>query len=485
MTTKTGITPKTNLMEAFRKFAEVNSSWASNTIRVYNKNINDIVDYMADREIEPILENVTYELGKTWISELEEFYSPKSIQQKLATLVSMFSHYNRIGVITGNPFSVIKVNDYTDERHSDHLNINEFRQMYKAAIELEEEGIPVLIAVHLAMFTSFRNSTLKKLKVKSISIHNGGVELKVEKKKTQHNPEKELTKRNSKNNELFIPLPPKLLLRLEEYIDGRDLEESLLYGLQGKPLANKQFNYIVKRVCEHLRWTSKDKVGEKATENTQINFTPHGFRYTLTTLISEMGVPDDSIRYLLGHSEKFFKGNVTSYILTNLRQVKEIRAAQVLLETLIETALELEGKGIQLDLNSFSLELPRAYDFQKKNNNYVNIFRESILQYAYQKQYEMMRTGGNETSYLTYIAPELPNQYTVQLMNQMYSNMHQQQFMQSQQYRGEYVPYQHQDMYPQQYVPGYQPDLQQSGMSLNIPLHTPYYPNQSSFPKRF
>lgn len=41
---------------------------------------------------------------------------------------------------------------------------------------------------------------------------------------------------------------------LKNFIQNKRPEDPLLYGLKGKPLENKQMNYITDKVCEHLGW---------------------------------------------------------------------------------------------------------------------------------------------------------------------------------------------------------------------------------------
>src|SRR5690606_10250412 len=114
-----------------------------------------------------------------------------------------------------------------------------FLQMYKTANELEREGVPVLILVHLSMFTALCNKSLTQLKIKSISFDDGGVWIPSSKR--------DLTRPISKGTHMFhmfIPLPPKLLSRLQRYVNGKDLDGPLLFGLRGNPLANNGINYI-------------------------------------------------------------------------------------------------------------------------------------------------------------------------------------------------------------------------------------------------
>jgi hypothetical protein len=187
---------------------------------------------------------------------------------------------------------------------------------------------------------------------------------------------------------------------LTQYTERMEPDGALLYGLRGKSLINKQMNYIIDKVCEHLGWVKVEyenpenedhnntkgkgrRKGNKTVHKTEKYFTPHGLRYTLSTLLHEMGVSDDAIRFLLGHS-KYELGALQHYILSDAKYIKEIRAAQVIIETLFETTMELETNyNITLNLEEIYVELPNVFSNQLKNKNYINLFKEHLVKYAF------------------------------------------------------------------------------------------------------
>jgi len=130
---------------------------------------------------------------------------------------------------------------------------------------------------------------------------------------------------------------------------------------------------------EHDNVIGKRRKGKKTVHKTEKHFTPHGLRYTLSTLLHEMGVSDDAIRFLLGHS-KYELGALQHYILSDAKYIKEIRAAQVIIETLFETAMELESNyNITLDLDEIYGELSNVFTNQKKDKNYIHLFKEHLV----------------------------------------------------------------------------------------------------------
>ncbi|WP_199426674.1 tyrosine-type recombinase/integrase [Thermaerobacillus caldiproteolyticus] len=443
---KTTITPKSTLLEGFNEF-EKSQPWSKNTRRSYRKNVINLSDYMLKQGLEPVFENIDYEFVKKWENDQrKQGYSPQSIKQHKATMQSMFSHYNQLGVITGNPFAALKVTDSNKPKHhSRALNITELYQVYKTAFELQENGVNVLIPTLIDMFTALRVTSLEKLTVRSVSTTMNGLVYEFDPTKDRVEEDKLLgqyleeeevynhtdNSPNSKNKDFFIPLPPKLMQLLIKYTEHMKPDDALLYGLRGKPLVNKQMNYIINKVCEHLGWMKveyensengehdnvigKRRKGKKTVHKTEKHFTPHGLRYTLSTLLHEMGVSDDAIRFLLGHS-KYELGALQHYILSDAKYIKEIRAAQVIIETLFETAMELESNyNITLDLEEIYEELPNVFTNQKKDKNYIHLFKEHLVKYASCKleQKILNQSGDRQSDYFTFKAPELYNQMTM------------------------------------------------------------------------
>ncbi|MEK4874846.1 site-specific integrase [Bacillus sp. FSL W8-0102] len=439
---KTRITAKSTLIEAYIDF-ESKKNWSKNTRRSYSNTINDVQEDMIAKGIEPILENLDYDYALTWENEMrKDNYSPKTIKQKLATMASLFSHLNKLGIINRNPFLALNVEDSNEiNHHSRALSIVELYEVYKAAHELDSEGVAVLIPILLDIFTGLRSTSLKKLKVQSISEEYNGLIYKFDPKEDHVKSEKKLKKYidnneynslNRKNKNFFLPLPPKLMTILKNFIQNKRPEDPLLYGLKGKPLENKQMNYITDKVCEHLGWIKVEyenppiidnrskkkknqKKGKKIITKTEKFFTPHGFRYTIATLFHEIGVSEDSIRFLLGHSN-FELRNLRHYILSDAKYIKEIRAAQTLLESLFETTMYLEtNHNIKVDLDLVFQEFPNAFDKQKKYPNYVNNFTAEIIFFSLsQLRHEINKRSQTQfEDGITFKAPELNNQFQV------------------------------------------------------------------------
>jgi site-specific recombinase XerD len=379
----------TTLQQAFEALKIVNS-WSKNTLTSYANNVASLEDLMLKEKLEPILQNIDFELAKQWVTflKVEKRVKSMTIKQKIATMSSIFSDLIKLGVLETNPFLLIKVAITDAGYHSRVLNLEElFEIIY--ALRTESELADIEIPISLGLYTGFRNTNLCRLTADSIShvekgIKYGAVEVNEEGLDDNTVGEQELT--NSKNKKGFIPLPPLLHDKVTNYIKDLNLkgEDSLLYGLQGKPLANKQLNHMVKKICIVLNWT-----GEK-------EITPYAFRYTFATIFAVMGVSEDAIRFGLGHSIEAAKGSVGRYIRLKEIYKKELKTAQIILEEVLETLFMLkEHHMMYLNLEQIFEDLKEVYKQQYKNNQSIHSFKSSLIEMAKQnKHMEMMGISG-------------------------------------------------------------------------------------------
>lgn len=400
---KTKLTVKCTLEEAYIEQEKI-SDWSRNSKNVYRRNIKSISKHMQSVGLEPTIENVTYEYCMQWKKDHSN-KNPNTLRQQKSTMASLFRHLNHVNIIEGNPFLTVKITDYSADKYlSKDLSITELYQVYKAAHELQEQGVNVLAPMLLDIYTGLRSTNLIRLVVQSLDFGEAGIRVEFGKQDTNGKSEIKENEMalNSKHRESFIPLPPKVLAFFSNYIKGMHPDDSLLYGLRGRAFANKQMNYIVTRICEHLGWIkmSKDNSGSGQSDakpekmkkiKTDQYFTPHGLRYSIATIFHEMGVEDNAIRLLLLHSKKTEMGALERYLRRDTREIKQIRNAQLLLETVLETALEMEDKfGVQMDLEAIYEQLPAAFDNQMKNIYYVNFFKDQMIHFTMAKMQQMM-----------------------------------------------------------------------------------------------
>lgn len=298
------ITDQNLVSEALHAMREYRS-WAPSTFNSYRTDCEMYENFMYDNSLIPNLENAKLHLVNKWIKTMQaQQVTPATIQRRLAGLSSIYSFYLDLGIVRSNPFKAIDKPVGESHYHSALLEWDEVKEVFHACRILKSKKMDVELTVKMLFYTGLRNQALTNVQVKHVLIEHGL--LQVTPKIV-----------NSKNKPQFIPLPPGLLEQIKIHIEEHKLqpEDILLYGLEGLPLKEKQLNRITDRINKVLCWEGEKRV------------TPHGFRSSLSTLLSERGVDKVAIKIMIGHDDEAlaFQENVWIYIRKYKRFINMIR----------------------------------------------------------------------------------------------------------------------------------------------------------------
>ncbi|USK30817.1 site-specific integrase [Bacillus sp. CMF21] len=342
----------TTILEALQNMKD-HRYWSDTTWESYKNDVKSFGNFLMDNGYDPLLVNgEKLHLVNQWIVEQKKSeVAYKTTTRRIAALSSVYSFYKELGIVKSNPFKASRVPLGQSSSHSRVLTMDELKTVYRALESLKTtEGIDIEIPVKLLMFTGLRNHSLTALKVENIKwdeeliVYDYGVD-------------------NYKHKVQLLPIPPVLLKRLTEFINelGLKPEEHLCYGIKGYPLKNKQLNFITNRINEYLGWQAEDRI------------TPHGFRYTIATLLDEKGLSIENIQYLLGHSDR---QNIRHYILRDQRKIFSIRKALTEIEGELERGL-MEKKQVSQGKSEFET---KSSDIPPKLVNDLPYSEEFILQ---------------------------------------------------------------------------------------------------------
>ncbi|MGC5328180.1 tyrosine-type recombinase/integrase [Brevibacillus sp. SYSU BS000544] len=310
---------KSTIAEALEAMKDY-KNWSNSTFICYQNDVLLYEDFLHENRIEPILENGKLHLIQRWIkNQRDRGVSSTTIKRRIASLSSVFSFYRDLGVVQQNCFKAVDVPPGNQEHHSRVLEMDELKKVYMYADELRKTDSLISPTIKMLIFTGLRNEVLSELRVEHVNFEKSLLYV-------SHSFEKI----NSKHRVQIIPIPPKLLAELEQHVVDQQLlsQDKLLFGLAGKPLGEKALNRLTNRISHDLGWTNDNRV------------TPHGFRATISTILSEKGVDLAAIKFLLGHSEQ---DNLQFYI---RRYGRHIRLLQREL-TCIEEDLSQEPKVIK------------------------------------------------------------------------------------------------------------------------------------------
>jgi integrase len=339
--------------------------WSETTWEAYNNDVKLFEEYLMENQNDPFLKNgENIEIVNKWIQEhKQQGVATSTIERRIAALSSIYSFYKELGIVKKNPFKASRIPAGATKPFCRALTLDDLKEVYGAVQELKLMGVDIEIPVKLLIFTGLRNHSLSALKVSDIRWQE---ELLLYDSKIL----------NSKHKVQLFPIPPIFLKRLRDFVNDLNLkpEDPLCYGLQGQPLRNKQLNFITNHINKYLGWEKDERI------------TPHGFRYTIASLLDEKELPYENIKFLLGHSSQ---ENVQRYIKTNHRKIYQIRKVLVEVEEVLENhsnnqkekGIQTENTQEQADKNSNSPDkvFPFSEEFITKLLKENPILLEKIL----------------------------------------------------------------------------------------------------------
>lgn len=316
-------------------------SWSNATYNSYRADCELFENFLYDQGEKPTLKSAKIHIVNRWTLTMKsQGVAPATIQRRLSSLSSIFSFYLNLGIASSNPFKATEKPVGERHYHSALLEPDEIKEVFRVCRILKANKVDVELTIKMLFYSGLRNQALTTVKVKHVLFEHGLLQI-----------EPKLI--NSKNKPQVIPMPPKLLEQIKLHIERENLqpENILLYGLNGQPLYEKQLNRITNRINRELGWEGEKRI------------TPHGFRSSLSTLLSERGVDQIAIKLVLGHSDKEvdFHENVWIYIRKHKRYINLIRREL----TAIEAELEGHARDGHNQGEPLHLEVREATEDQK------------------------------------------------------------------------------------------------------------------------
>ncbi|UED72182.1 tyrosine-type recombinase/integrase [Brevibacillus sp. DP1.3A] len=327
----------TEALEGMRDY----KNWSETTFICYQNDVIQFEEFLSDCNLDPNLENCKLHHIQRWIKSLRDNgVASSTIKRRIASLSSIFSFYRNLGIVNQNCFKAVDIPLGKTEHHSRILEWEELRKVYRYADELrntQSSESHVSTTIRMLMFTGLRNETLTDLRVEHVDFEKSLLRVTHSFKKI-----------NTKHKVQIIPLPPKLLKEIEQHVSNHQLHprDKLLFGLAGQALGDKALNRLTNRICHDLGWKNDQRV------------TPHGFRATISTILSERGLELAAIKFLLGHSEQ---DNLQFYIRRYGRHIRLLQKELTRIEDELSHQPEEANQVQNLD-RSFEAELGNTVD---------------------------------------------------------------------------------------------------------------------------
>ncbi len=253
---------------------------SENTVKAYQLDLNQFVQYMEDKLDIKKLTDVGGGDIRTWVLTLleDDTHTARSVNRKISALKAFYRHALRTGRVTINPMLQIHAPKFQQPLPA-YVEQKEMERLFTADLfEDSFEGIRDRTILELFYSTGIRLSELLNLRKKDIDFHQASIKV--------------LGKRNK---ERIIPIGPKMIELLTSYIEYysekllTNTENNYIFvAADGTPLYPKAVYRIVRKYLDMV--TTLDKRS------------PHVLRHTFATHMLNNGADLNAIKEILGHS---------------------------------------------------------------------------------------------------------------------------------------------------------------------------------------
>lgn len=157
-----------------------------------------------------------------------------------------------------------------------YLKAGEFDELVKANQAVQHSETDQIISnviLNMLVYTGMRRKELINLKIENIDFHEHSISV--------------INGKGHKNRDIVLLQELETIIKTWIVKRGQCGHRFLMTCADGRPLTK---DALRRRLC-----TLRSETG--------IDITPHGFRHTFATILSEKGVPVDAIRLMLGHED--------------------------------------------------------------------------------------------------------------------------------------------------------------------------------------
>jgi integrase/recombinase XerC len=251
-------------LEAVKFYIDNKKNINTNTLKQYLRYINGLLCFCY----KPLTE-ITSEDIESWTIHLyDSKLKPQTVFNGYISLQSFFTFLIEEDVMLSNPLDGVRWPKQANGMPKP-MSPKTSMKIFEAAKENIRDRALLTVLLH----TGVRENELVNILITDIDWEN-----------------KELFIRKGKyDKQRVIPISTESLLRIREYLDGRNDTIPFLFASRKKrQMTGRCVLYIVEKYC---------KLAGVSTE-----ITPHTFRHSYATMLAEQKTPPDTIAYYLGHS---------------------------------------------------------------------------------------------------------------------------------------------------------------------------------------
>jgi len=264
-------------LEAFISYLRVERGLSANTIDAYRRDVVDFLEFLQRRRLQ--LEEVERSELMTYLQELYQRLSPRSIGRKIVSLRSFYRFLILDGYLGNDPTETLE-SPKTWRTLPKYLTQEEVERLLAAPDLTTRHGIRDRAMLEMLYATGLRVSELVRLKKESINTEVGYLRIV-----------------GKGNKERIVPLGDQAIEALQEYLReayryfSRHVPATRFVFLtqQGRPMSRQYF------------WMTVEKLGRLA--GIRLKLSPHVLRHSFATHLLENGADLRAVQMMLGHAD--------------------------------------------------------------------------------------------------------------------------------------------------------------------------------------
>ena len=266
------------MIQSFIDFLKFEKHYSPHTIRSYQDDLVQFLDFLALEFGEKSLEAITPVMVRSWLASLKDAgIGSRSINRKISSLKSFYKYQMRCGKVDQSPMIAI-TSPKVKKRLPVYVEQKDIATLF-AGLRFPDnwEGWTDRLLLAVFYHTGIRLSELLNLLERQVDKGNRSIKVL-----------------GKGNKERVVPMAPALIGEIEAYCSKKRAEfenpdiQFLFVGRSGKKLYAKYVYRVVKKYLSEVTTIEKKS--------------PHVLRHSFATHLMNEGAELNSVKELLGHS---------------------------------------------------------------------------------------------------------------------------------------------------------------------------------------
>ena len=293
------------LAEQFQQYLEIERNYSPHTTLAYTSDLKAFDAFLAEHYATTLFtvkgaSAVTHRMIRVWMGEMMDAgLGNRSVGRKIASLSAYFRYLRKIGLLTQNPVTKVKV-PKIEKKLPSFLKHDSIEQLFEDLVfGADFEGDRDRAVLEVLYSCGLRRSELVSLEFRNIDFVNLTVKVMGKGRK-----------------ERVVPLGAPAAKAMKAYMrtcdgEGYDYRQSFFLKADGEPI----YDRLVHRIVDHYL--------KQVSSLTKTS--PHVLRHTFATHLLDRGADLNAIKEMLGH--------------------KSLAATQVYLHNTISTLKDVYAKA--------------------------------------------------------------------------------------------------------------------------------------------